>query len=105
MHELDRRWSRSSRVELELLRSGKLWLRQTSMMIELTEASRKECEHLLLNLGLLLKLYPHGLLLLPDSLKHKCLGLLLVSLLSLHAQLSCSKSVLLVREPLKNSSE
>jgi len=25
-------------------------------MIELTEASREECEHLLLNLGLLLKL-------------------------------------------------
>ena len=75
------------------------------MTVELSETSRKECEHLLLNLGLLLKLYPHGLLLLPDSLKHKCLGLLLASLLGLRAQLSCSKSILLVREPLKNSSE
>ena len=75
------------------------------MTVELSETSRKECEHLLLNLGLLLKLYPHGLLLLPDSLKHKCLCLSLASLLCLHAQLSCSKSVLLVRETLKNSSE
>ena len=41
---------------MELLRSGKLWLRQTSVTIELTEASREESEHLLLNLGLLLKL-------------------------------------------------
>ena len=82
-----------------------LRLRQTSVTIELTEASREECEHLLLNLRLLLELDPHGLLLLAYPLEHKCLGLLLASLLGLHAQLSCSKSILLVREPMKNSSE
>ena len=56
---------------------------QSSVTVELSEASLKECEHLLLNLGLLLELYPHGLL--------------LASLLGLHTQLSCSKSVLLIR--------
>ena len=83
-------------VELELLGCRELRLRQSSVTVELSEASREECEHLLLNLGLLLKLYPHGLVLLPDPLKHKCLGLLMASLLGLHAQLSCSKTVLLV---------
>ena len=96
MHKAASRWSRSSRVELELLRSGKLWLRQTSVTIELTEASREECEHLLLNLGLLLELDPHGLLLLAYPLEHKCLGLPLASLLGSHALLSYSKSILLI---------
>ena len=55
------------------------------MTVQLTKASREECEHLLLNLGLLLELYPHGLLLLAYPLEHKCLGLPLASLFCLHA--------------------
>jgi hypothetical protein len=54
-------------------------------MVQLTKASREESEHLLLNLGLLLELYPHDLLLLAYPLKYKCLGLSLASLLCLHA--------------------
>src|SRR6185312_2342796 len=101
MHKTANRWSRSSGVELELLGCRELRLRQSSVMVQLSNASREEGEHLLLNLGLLLELYPHGLLLLAYPLEHKCLGLPLASLLCLHAQLSCNKPVLLVRKPRK----
>ena len=46
----------SSGVELELLGCRELRLRQSSVTVQLTEASREEGEYLLLNLGLLLKL-------------------------------------------------
>ena len=56
MHKIANRWRRSSGVELELLGCRELRLRQSSVTVQLTEASREESEHLLLNLGLLLKL-------------------------------------------------
>ena len=68
-------------------------------MVQLTKASREESEHLLLNLGLLLELYPHGLLLLAYPLKHKSVGLPLAGLLGYQRLLSCSEPLLLVSEP------
>ena len=43
-----------SGVELELLGCRELRLRQSSVTVQLTEASREESKHLLLDLGLLL---------------------------------------------------
>ena len=39
LNEAASRWRRRSRVELELLRCRKLWLRQTSVTVQLSKAS------------------------------------------------------------------
>lgn len=52
LHKTTSRWRRGSWVELELLRSGKLRLRQSDVTVDSPKIAREEGEHLMLLEGL-----------------------------------------------------